>query len=98
MNNKIILFTLFKIQDPENHPYSEACTCLGQVRECPPPPAQKHRWWEPLFVLLVAVTIEAKLQMFYLSTKDICHATHYFGLTKKKIDVGVLSQGRIMPL
>lgn len=49
-------------------------------------------------MLLVAVTIEAKLQMFYLSTKDICHATHYFGLTKKKIDVGVLSQGRIMPL
>ena len=36
-------------------------------------------------MLLVAGKIEAKLQMFYLSTKDICHAKSLVWSDKKKL-------------
>ena len=90
MNSKIIFFTLFKIQDPENHTLFRGTYLFGANKGVPPPPpphtpGQKHWWREPLFVLLVAEKIEAKLQMFYLSTKDIRHAKSLVWSDKKKL-------------
>ena len=101
MNSKIVFFTLFKIQDPENHTLFRG-TYLFRADKGVPPPAPHPRTKTLMTGATICALSSRKNRSKAANVLSIhkghmsCQVTSL--IRQKKIDVGRLRQGRITPL